>query len=180
MNSRRIFLVLVVVAAGLSLQLYRKTKMLKVEMPVLTQESHPDHAPKVVAPLKETVAQTQDESSNVIPVKEKIKKIRLTTLQEYREDARKNPHRPSEKMIGTVVALGELMSSVTNEHEARETVDYYKSCLLSESPNSLKAMCYRYSQELAKQYPGIQSDVAALDKDLNSEVRSILRRSRRE
>jgi hypothetical protein len=188
MNKRTGILAIVIILL-VAVVLFRKTpeaRSIRITMPemprtapVVPHESEPtakETAPPSSAP---GVAQAEKIDSST-PVAEKIKAMRLTTLQEYREDNKTDPHRPSARLLRSVLALDDLRDSVKSESEARQVVGYYKTCLQSDAPASLKVTCYRFSRELAKAYPGVAGEVAALDGGLNADVRRILERTKRE
>lgn len=183
MNKRIAVLSLIVVVLLVALYFKPgpKNTNMTFQLPQIPQAEQKtmESSPTSIGTEAQTTTTANQAVAKPLTLSEKIKATPLVTVQEYREDVHADPHSPSARMVKNSVALGDLLDSATTEGEAREVLAYYKNCLDSDTPNPLKAACFRYSGQLAEKFPVLTSEVKNLDAQLSGEVREILRRSRR-
>ncbi len=103
--------------------------------------------------------------------------IPLPEVEDYRDQAEKNPHSTPEVVLKFAAQMGPKMEAAFNSEEAAlALMPELKDCALQAEIRSIRALCFSNVVELETKYPSLQNPRKELESEMDSATLELARK----
>jgi len=120
-------------------------------------------------------AASNTSSSPAISFEEKAKTFAVESTEAAREEVAKNPHDTPKSVEHSARKIADLYASVGNAKDADVFLDKMKDCSQpsAEVPVSIKAICLKYTSQVATRFPELRDKSAKISSAAPEKARQI-------